>query len=138
MSFKATWMSGFTVLLVDDEEDFLETLAERLRVRDLDVRTATTGEEALDVLGEREADVVILDVRLPGMNGIQVLEKIKERFPSIEVVILTGYADAETAIRVMELGAFDYLIKPVAIDELLYRLQDAHRKKALREQESGN
>jgi DNA-binding NtrC family response regulator len=128
-------MSGFKVLIVDDEEDFLETLAARLRLRDLDVQAVTTGEEALDVLGEREADVVILDVRLPGMSGVQALEKIKERFPLIEVMILTGYADAKTAIRVMELGAFDYLVKPVAITQLLYRLQDAHRKKVLREQD---
>ena len=128
-------MSGFKVLIVDDEEDFLETLAARLRVRDLDVQAVTTGEEALDALREREADVVILDVRLPGMSGVQALEKIKERFSLIEVMILTGYADPKTAIRVMELGAFDYLVKPVAINELLYRLQDAHRKKALREQD---
>jgi len=131
-------MSGFKVLIVDDEEDFLEMVAARLRVRNLDVQAVTTGEEALDALDEREADVVILDVRLPGMSGVQTLEKIKERFPFVEVMILTGYADTETAIRVMELGAFDYLVKPVAITELLYRLQDAHRKKALREQDSRN
>lgn len=131
-------MNDFKVLIVDDEEDFLDMLSARLRGRNLDVRTATTGEEALDALNKREADVVILDVRLPGMNGVQTLEKIKERFPLIEVMILTGYADTETAIRVMELGAFDYLIKPVGIDELLYRLQDAHRKKVLSKQDPRN
>lgn len=126
-------MGDLGVLLVDDEVEFLETLEKRLRRRNMDVRVATSGEEALDLLSQSPPDVVVLDVKMPGMDGIETLREIKRRAPLIEVVMLTGHANLEVAIQGMEMGAFDYLMKPVDIDELVYKLQDAHRRKALQE-----
>lgn len=125
-------MDPFSVLLIDDEVDFVDVLAVRLARRGLTVRQEHTAEDGLEALAADPADVVVLDVRLPGMTGVQALERIKARFPAIEVVMLTGYADTETSVRVLELGAFDYLVKPVAIDELLERLQDACEASRLR------
>lgn len=121
----------FNILLVDDEEDFLDTLGNRLKNRSLEVRCAQSGEEALDVLEDYPADVVLLDVRMPGIGGIETLKRIKQTRPLIEVIIHTAYASTQTAIQVMDLGAFDYLVKPVDIDDLLYRLHDAYKKKSL-------
>lgn len=91
------------------------------------------GQEALKVLHERSFDVVILDVKMPGMDGIEVLRHIKEEFPNVEVIMLTGHANVEVAIQGMELGAFDYLMKPMDIDELVFKVEDAHKKKILKE-----
>ena len=117
------------VLLVDDEAEFVETLAQRLEVRDLDVATALGGEEALERLAEREIDVVVLDLQMPGVDGIQVLRRIKESWPLIEVIMLTGHATVETAIQGMKLGAFDFLIKPTETEELLEKVARAFRRK---------
>ncbi len=127
-------MPELGVLLVDDEVEFLETLEKRLRRRNMDVRVATSGEQALRALGECCPDVVVLDVKMPGMDGIETLREIKKRAPLVEVVMLTGHANLEVAIQGMEMGAFDYLMKPVDIDELVYKLQDAHRRKSLQEE----
>jgi DNA-binding NtrC family response regulator len=81
-------------------------------------------------------DVVILDVRMPGMDGIQTLREIKARYPLIEVIMLTGHASLEAAIQGMELGAFDYLMKPIDIDDLLYKAQDAYKKKWIQTQKA--
>lgn len=126
-------MSERKILLVDDEVGFLETVVKRLRHRNLSVRAAHSGEEALELLGQEPADVVLLDVKMPGMGGIQTLREIKSRHPLTEVILLTGHASVEVAIQGMELGAFDYLIKPVELDELLYKIQDAKDRKALQE-----
>jgi DNA-binding NtrC family response regulator len=123
----------FSVLVVDDELDFIRVLAVRLARRGLKVRKVHTAEDGLAALADEPADVVVLDVRLPGMTGVQALEKIKARHPFTEVVMLTGYADTETSVRVLELGAFDYLVKPVSIEELIGRLQDAYQAKRLRD-----
>ena len=117
------------VLLVDDEEEFVETLAQRLEVRDFDVATALNGADALERLEEREIDVVVLDLQMPGVDGIQVLRKIKERKPLIEVIMLTGHATVETAIEGMKLGAFDFLIKPAETEELLEKIARAFSRK---------
>ncbi|MBL0715151.1 MAG: response regulator [Desulfosarcina sp.] len=122
-----------TVLFVDDEKDFLQTLLKRMRKRDVNASGAGSGEEALAHLARNPVDVVVLDVRMPGMDGIETLRKIKETMPMTEVVMLTGHASLEVAREGMEIGAFDYLMKPVDIDELLYKLQDAHQKKTLQE-----
>ncbi|MEJ5376443.1 MAG: response regulator [bacterium] len=127
-------MGDLGVLLVDDELEFLETLEKRLRRRNMQVSIATSGEQALEVLGQRTPDVVVLDVKMPGMDGIETLREIKRRAPLVEVVMLTGHANVEVAIQGMEMGAFDYLMKPVDIDELVYKLQDAHRRKSLQEE----
>jgi DNA-binding NtrC family response regulator len=124
------------ILVVDDEQEFLDTLAKRLRNRSFEVQTATSGEHALTTLENYHADVVLLDVRMPGMGGIETLSAIKEKYPTVEAIIYTGYADTKTAISVMEIGAFDYLVKPVPIDELVYKLQDAHKKRSLKQQQN--
>ncbi len=126
-------MDEFKVLLVDDEAEFLETLTKRLRKRGLAITSASSGEEALNVLGHTPVDVVVLDVRMPGMDGIEVLREIKKRCPLVEVIMLTGHASLEVAIQGMELGAFDYLMKPMDIDELVYKLEDAYKRKSLQE-----
>jgi DNA-binding NtrC family response regulator len=122
-------VNEFKVLLVDDETDFVETLVKRLRKRKLEVRSASSGQKALDLLGEAPCDVVVLDVKMPDMDGIETLRRIKKIAPSVEVIMLTGHANVEVAIQGMELGAFDYLMKPIDIDDLLYKLQDAYKKK---------
>ena len=126
-------MDSFRVLLVDDEEDFLSTVIKRLRKRDVNAHGAGSGEEALQALEQNPVDVVLLDVKMPGMDGVQTLREIKNHFPLIEVIMLTAHASMEVAIEGMELGAFDYLMKPVEIDELLYKIQDASEKKTLQE-----
>ncbi len=127
-------MNGFKVLFVDDEIDFLETLLKRMKKRGVDVTGVGSGEEALSFLDTNQVDVVVLDVRMPGMDGIETLREIKRRHPLVEVIMLTGHANLEVAIEGMELGAFDYLMKPMDIDELLYKVEDAYKKKSLHEQ----
>jgi DNA-binding NtrC family response regulator len=124
----------FNVLLVDDEIEFLETLVKRLKKRKLVVHGVGSGEQAIEILKEVAVDVAVLDVKMPGMNGLDTLREIKNSYPSIEVIMLTGHANVEVAIEGMRLGAFDYLMKPMDIDELLYKLQDAYKKKQLRDQ----
>lgn len=126
-------MDAFSVLLVDDEVEFLDTLLKRLRKRKLDVNGVHSGEEALRFLEANPVDVVVLDVKMPGMDGLDTLRAIKKALPLTEVIMLTGHANMEVAIEGMELGAFDYLMKPMDIDELLYKLQDAYKKKALQD-----
>ena len=118
------------VLLVDDEEEFVETLAQRLEVREFDVTTALNGADALERLEHEEVDLVILDLQMPGVDGIAVLRKIKELKPLIEVIMLTGHATVETAIEGMKLGAFDFLIKPTETEELVEKINRAFGRKA--------
>jgi len=120
-----------SVLLVDDEMDFLDTLIKRLKKRNVDASGVKSGEEALDFLNRNSVDVVVLDVKMPGMDGIETLREIKKVNPLVEVIMLTGHASIEVAIEGMELGAFDYLMKPIDIDDLLYKLQDAYKKKSI-------
>lgn len=127
-------MADFNVLLVDDEKDYIDTLLKRLSKRNLNIKGVENGEKALDWLKNNPVDVVLLDVRMAGMDGIQVLKKIKESYPLIEVIMLSGHASVDVAIEGMELGAFDYLMKPVDFDELLYKLQDANKKKRIQEE----
>ncbi len=122
-----------TVLFVDDEPDFLQTLLKRMRKRSVNASGVGSGEEALVHLAQSPADVVVLDVRMPGMGGIETLRAIKKKTPLTEVVMLTGHASLEVAREGMENGAFDYLMKPVDIDDLLYKIQDAFHKKTIQE-----
>ncbi len=127
-------MSAIKILLVDDERDFLRTLGKRLVKRGMTLEMAHSGEEALEKLETYEADVVLLDVKMPIMDGLTVLQTIKQTWPLIEVIMLTGHASVEVAIRGMELGAFDYLMKPMDFEELQYKLEDAFLRKSHREQ----
>jgi DNA-binding NtrC family response regulator len=127
-------MNDFSVLFVDDEVDFLDTLLKRMKKRRVNVSGVKSGEEALEWLSGNSADVVVLDVRMPGMDGIETLKEIKKLSPLVEIIMLTGHANLEVAREGMELGAFDYLMKPIDIDELLYKVQDAYQKKSIQEQ----
>jgi DNA-binding NtrC family response regulator len=118
------------VLLVDDEIPFVETMTKRLSKRDLNIISAFSGEEALEALNKnRNTDVIILDVKMPGMDGIETLGRIRKQFPLMEVIMLTGHATVETAIEGMKLGAFDYLMKPCEIEQLMTKVKEAARKK---------
>jgi DNA-binding NtrC family response regulator len=127
-------MLSTNVLLVDDEVPFVDTMTKRLTKRNLTILTAYSGPEALDVLKEKRVDVVILDVKMPGMDGIETLREIKKAYPLVEVVMLTGHATIETGIEGMKLGAFDYLMKPCDIEVLLAKVQEAKAKKASHEE----
>jgi DNA-binding NtrC family response regulator len=128
-------MSDMRVLFVDDETDFLETVIKRMQKRRVAAFGVRSGEEAVAWLRQQPpADVVVLDVRMPGMDGIQTLGAIKSAHPLIEVIMLTGHASLEIAREGMQLGAFDYLMKPIDLDELLYKLEDAYKKKILQQQ----
>jgi len=116
------------VLLVDDELDFLDSLQQRLRLRGLPTFTAASGLEALETLRREDVDVVVLDVRMPGMDGIETLRRIKEGHPRVEVVMLTGHADLETSLEGMRFGFFDYLTKPVKVDLLIEKIREAYRR----------
>ena len=123
-------MGSFKILVVDDEIDFMETLIKRMRKRDLDVTGVESGEDALKLLKKQDFDVVLLDVKMPqGMDGIETLREIKKIRPLIEVVLLTGHASIETRIEGKKLGAFDYLLKPIILDDLLIKLSAAFKKK---------
>jgi len=123
-------MKKIKLLLVDDERPFLETISKRLEKRDLTVSAVYSGQDALVQLENNTSiEVVILDVKMPGMDGIQTLVEIKKKFPLVEVIMLTGHATVESAIDGMKLGAFDYLMKPCDIDALVTKVEEAASKK---------
>ncbi len=118
------------VLLVDDEEQFVNTLAQRLEAREFVVDTALEGERGLVILKNKDMDVVILDVLMPGLSGIDTLREIKKLRPLTEVIMLTGHATVETAIEGMKLGAYDYLLKPTEIEDLVAKITKGHARQA--------
>ncbi|MEX1347313.1 MAG: response regulator [Desulfobacterales bacterium] len=118
------------ILLVDDEKDFVEMLSMRLEDAGDKVTPAYDGNMCLEKLKATPIDVVILDIKMPGMDGIQTLRAIKSRYPLVEVILLTGHGTTETAIEGMKLGAFDYLLKPADFEELKSILDRAKRRKA--------
>ena len=119
-------MSVANVLLVDDEAEFIETFSERLELRNLEISKAFSGEEALEELGKTHTiEVVILDVKMPGMDGMETLRAIKREFPIVEVIMLTGHGTRETALEGLKAGASDYLVKPADIDELIKKSEEA-------------
>ena len=123
-----------TILLIDDEQGFVDTMAKRLTKRGLTVNTAYGGQEGFAILEEANSiDVVVLDVKMPGMDGIEVLKALKVSFPLVEVIMLTGHATVESAIEGMKYGAFDYMLKPCEIDELLSKIDEAYDKKQTHE-----
>ncbi len=127
-------MSLAKILLVDDEAAFVDAMVKRLSKRDFELLTANSGQEALDALKrDDDVDVVILDVKMPGMDGIETLKKIKSKHPLVEVIMLTAHATVESAIEGMKLGAFDYLMKPAEIDELVDKVKKAQEIKSYKE-----
>jgi DNA-binding NtrC family response regulator len=117
------------VLIVDDEKDFVEMLSLRLEEIGERVTPAYSGEECLQILEKDNIDVVILDILMPGMDGITTLREIKNRFPLIEVIMLTGHGTTESAVEGMKLGAFDYLLKPAPFEDLTSKLVSARKRK---------
>jgi DNA-binding response OmpR family regulator len=113
---------------VDDEKEFVQTLSDRLQTRDLDSAIAYDGEEALSYIEKDEPDVMVLDLKMPGVNGMDVLRKVKKERPHVEVIILTGHGSEKDKALAMELGAFAYLEKPVDIDVLTKTMKDAYNK----------
>jgi len=125
----------FNALVVDDEDDFRETLVKRLKIRSLHVWGAETGQKALDLMDQLVFDVVVLDVKMPGLDGIETLREMKKKKPLTEVILLTGHGSIESGIEGMKLGAFDYVMKPVNIDELLDKMRQAYERKVIHEEE---
>ena len=130
-------MENIKLLIVDDEEDFLKPLEKRLGRRGFSVKVAMDGMGALGVMDSEPVDVVVLDYKMPGMNGVDTVRAIKERHPLVEVIMLTGHANMEVALKGMEMGAFDYLIKPCDFDSLVHKIQDAHQRTCLQRKRCG-
>ena len=124
-------MDKFKILIVDDENDFRETIIKRLRARKVDIEGADSGYKALEMLDAQDFDVIVLDVKMPGMDGIETLREIKLKKPLVEVIMLTGHASVESGIQGMQLGAFDYVMKPVALDELLEKMRQAYERRLI-------
>ena len=126
---------GFKVLLADDEEIFREATARQLTVRGFVVQTVASGEAALELIKNDPPEVVVLDQEMPGMHGSETFIEIKKINPLVEVIMLTGNTSVDNAIELMQRGTFDYLMKPINIDELLYKIEDAYTRKQLNEKQ---
>ncbi len=113
------------VLVVDDEEDFFNSIVRRLELRGMTAVGVASGAAALEVLGSEAFDVVVLDIKMPGMDGIEALREIKQQHAAVEVIVLTGHASQEFNRMGLDLGAFDYLVKPVKLDTVIERIQAA-------------
>jgi DNA-binding NtrC family response regulator len=113
------------ILLVDDEHEFITTLAERLELRGINARVVFDGESALLAVAEDEPHVIILDVLMPGIKGLEVLERVKRTNPNVQVLLLTGHGSTRDGIEGMRLGAFDYMMKPLNIDTLIGKMESA-------------
>jgi len=127
-------MATTQLLIVDDEERFLKTTKFLLENKKCGVFTAINGLSAMEILKNKRMDVVILDVKMPGLDGVEVLRRIKKKHPLVEVIMLTGHSTTESAIEGLKLGAFDYLIKPCDIPILLEKVKEAHDKKLAMEE----
>jgi two-component system OmpR family response regulator len=127
-------MQKFRVLIIDDEPDFLETIVKRLKKRGIDATGVGSGEDALLAIENESFDVAILDMRMPGMDGIETLKEIKHKSPLTEVIMLTGHASVESGMQGMQFGAFDYMIKPADFEELFEKVKQARERKRLHEE----
>ncbi|MGE5838748.1 MAG: sigma-54-dependent transcriptional regulator [Deltaproteobacteria bacterium] len=124
------------VLIVDDEERFRTTMAKLLTVNGLEVTAVGSGEDALEELKSKPYDVITLDIRMPGMSGLEALAEIKKANPGVEVIILTGHASVDTAVEIMKLGGYEYLLKPTSTEELMNKIDAAFERKQNREQKA--
>jgi len=125
---KGILMNHIRILLVDDEVRYLKTIAKLLKREGFTVTTALNGIEALHVLDQKTFDIAVLDMMMPGMDGLGVLKAIKQQYPLMEVIVLTGHATVESAVEGLKLGACDYLVKPVDVNELISRIRYVHAK----------
>jgi DNA-binding NtrC family response regulator len=119
------------VLLVDDEEQFLDALSQRLQTRGLKVDAVTSGEDAVKQVEDQNFDAIVVDLAMPGIDGIETLRRIKEKRPDLEIIMLTGHATVKSGIEAMKLGAEDFLEKPVDLNELLQKIGEAKHKRML-------
>ncbi len=128
-------MSIAKILLADDEQPFVETMIKRLKKRDVEAVPAFDGKAALECLEKDDGiEVVILDIKMPVMDGMTALKEIKHRHPLVEVIMLTGHATVETGIEGMKMGAFDYLMKPCDMEQLIAKVDEAAKRKRRQEQ----
>ena len=118
------------ILLVDDEERFVEILAQRLQARGLNVDVATTGEKAIALTKVKDFDAVLLDLSMPGMDGIEVLKEMKKTNPVLQIIILTGQGSIQATVEVMKEGAMDFMEKPVDINKLLEKITEAKLRRS--------
>ena len=123
-------MEKIKVMLVDDEEEFVTTLSDRIQRRDFSSSVAFTGEQALQIVDDQVPDVMILDLKMPGIGGMEVLRRVKKAYPRVKVIILTGHGSEKDKEEALSLGAFGYLQKPVQIDELARQIINAHNSGA--------
>ena len=119
------------VLLVDDEQDFLETLSSRLEMRGLKVSAVTSGEQAIAEAKEQEYDAIVVDLSMPGIDGLETLKRIKADNPNAEIIMLTGHGSVASGVEAMKLGAGDFLQKPVELSELMSKIGEAKGKRML-------
>ncbi|MFW5490509.1 MAG: response regulator [Desulfovibrio sp.] len=117
------------VLLIDDEKEFLENLSQRMELRGMEVSTATSGDEAVNAVDNGAYDAIVLDLQMPGMDGLEVLRQIKKTHPEMQVILLSGQATLEKGIEAMKLGAMDFMEKPADIDALAERVKKAKYRK---------
>ena len=121
------------ILVVDDEETLRTSLGERLKMRGLETTAVGTAREALDEIKKALYDVILLDIKMPEMNGIEALAEIKKVNPFLEVIILSGHASVDVAVEITKLGGYDYLLKPCPLDDLLGKIEEAYERKLARE-----
>ncbi|MEJ2587641.1 MAG: response regulator [Deltaproteobacteria bacterium] len=119
------------IMLVDDETEFLEVMSERLTSRGIDVATSTSAEKAIERLGKEQFDAVILDLQMPGMDGLEALKHMKEKRPELQVILLTGHATVEKGVEAIKLGAMDLIEKPADLEALKEKIKKAKEKKML-------
>ena len=119
------------VLLVDDEKEFLEIMSERMKARDMEVTTATSAQQALEIIEKESFDAIILDFQMPGMDGMDALKAIKAKKPELQIILLTGYATVEKSVEAMKIGATDFVEKPADLEVLAEKIKNAKAKKML-------
>jgi len=121
----------FRILIVDDEEDFVDTIVRRLKSKGYDALGVFRGKDALKLIQEQDFDVCVLDVKMPGMDGIETLREMKKIKPLMEVIMLTGHGSVESGIKGLELGAYNYVMKPVPFSDLLQLMTQAYERKVI-------
>ena len=119
------------VLLVDDEKEFLEIMSDRMKARDMEVTTATSAQQALEIIEKESFDAIILDFQMPGMDGMDALKAIKAKKPELQIILLTGYATIEKGVEAMKIGATDFIEKPADLEVLAEKIKNAKAEKML-------
>jgi len=123
-----TKMDNIKVMIADDEEEFASTLSTRLKLRKFHTTTCNSGTTALSAIDEDQPDILVLDLKMPDLDGLEVLAEVKENYPKIEVIMLTGHGSFEAGREGMELGAYDYIMKPVDLGLLVEKIIEAYQK----------